>query len=256
VIFIAHYFSGNSHAAGKYKADDAAPGYWDSIIGPGKAFDTNKYFIVSADTLVNISPSDPYVKTIGPASINPKTKKPYRMTFPHVGITDFVHVQKKLLESLGISKLVAVAGASSGAAQAIEWAVRYPNEVPKVLAVVAPGLRLPPYVIALLHRWSAPIMLDRNWNNGQYKKQPMAGLIESLKTITHSSVYLDWGPQDQTIEKALTEKAEARAAKVDANSLLYMARAIQSFNVEDQASKSGSFLYPCGKRYDLSTRSI
>ncbi len=89
-IFVAHYFSGNSHAAGKYKATDAAPGYWDSIIGSGKPFDTDKYFVVSADTLVNLSTKDPNVVTTGPATIDPDTGKPYGMRFPIVTIKDFV----------------------------------------------------------------------------------------------------------------------------------------------------------------------
>ncbi len=89
-IFVAHYFSGNSHAAGKYKATDAAPGYWDSVIGAGKPFDTDKYFVVSADTLVNLSTKDPNVVTTGPATIDPDTGKPYGMRFPIVTIKDFV----------------------------------------------------------------------------------------------------------------------------------------------------------------------
>jgi homoserine O-acetyltransferase len=239
VILITHFFSGNSHAAGKYMAKDAAAGYWDTIVGPGKPLDTNKYFIISVDTLVNISTKDLFVKTTGPASENPKTKKPFGMTFPPVRVTDFVQVQKKLLESLGIGKLVAVAGASSGAAQAMEWASLYPNDVPKVIAVVGPGLKLPSYVVALLNRWSAPIMLDAKWNKGDYygkKDQPIEGLVESLKLITLSSVYFDWGPQDAAlIEKAFDERARARAEKVDPNSILYTARAIQTFNVEEKA---------------------
>ena len=75
VILITHYFSGNSHAAGKYAATDLASGYWDQIIGPSLALDTSKYFIISSDTLVNINPKDPNVVTTGPLSINPKTKK-------------------------------------------------------------------------------------------------------------------------------------------------------------------------------------
>jgi homoserine O-acetyltransferase len=239
VILITHFFSGNSHAAGKYAATDAAAGYWDSIIGPGKPFDTNKYFVISVDTLVNIAPLDPMVKTTGPMSINPKTKKPYGMNFPNVRVTDSVQVQKKLLESLGIGKLFATAGASSGAAQAMEWATLYPSDVPRVIAVVAPGLIMPPYVVALLNRWSAPIKLDAKWNKGNYygkKNGPKEGLVESLKLITLSSVYFDWGPQDaKEIEQAFEDRASARAEKVDANSLLYTARAIQTYNVDANA---------------------
>ena len=94
---ICHFFSGNSHAAGKYAAGDAAPGYWDAIIGPGKAIDTDKYFVLSADTLVNLNTGDPKTTTTGPATIDPDTGKPYALDFPVVTIADFVEVQKALV---------------------------------------------------------------------------------------------------------------------------------------------------------------
>jgi homoserine O-acetyltransferase/O-succinyltransferase len=119
-ILITHYFSGTSHAAGRYKADDPAPGYWDAIIGPGKPLDTDKYFILASDTLVNLNAKDPNVVTTGPASIEPGTNRPYGPRFPIVTIRDFVNVQKALVESLGITRLAAVAGASMGALQAYE----------------------------------------------------------------------------------------------------------------------------------------
>src|SRR5574341_932605 len=81
-IFVAHFFSGTSHAAGRYKADEKAAGYWDAIIGPGKAIDTDKYFVVSADTLVNLNVKSPMVGTVGPATTNPDTGKPYGSSFP------------------------------------------------------------------------------------------------------------------------------------------------------------------------------
>jgi homoserine O-acetyltransferase/O-succinyltransferase len=117
-ILITHYFSGTSHAFGKYAASDTTAGYWDAIIGPGKPIDTNKYFVLSSDTLVNLNAKASNVVTTGPASINPETGKPYGMTFPVVSIKDFVNVQKALIESLGIRKLRAVAGASMGGLQA------------------------------------------------------------------------------------------------------------------------------------------
>lgn len=243
VILITHYFSGSSHAAGKY-GKESESGYWDSIIGPGKAVDTNKYFVISSDTLANISPADPYVVTSGPASLNPKTNKSYGMSFPFVSIRDFVNVQRMLLDSLGIKKLYAVMGPSGGSIQAMEWSAAYPDDVSRVVAVIGPGLSLPPYVIALLNLWASPITLDPAWKKGAYQKNGVfKGLVESLKLITHSSVYFDWGPSnggelvgDQyVIEKALTDRARARAEKVDANSILYTVKAMQSFNIEDEA---------------------
>src|SRR3954463_4538753 len=109
-ILVTHYFSATSHAAGRYAADDALPGYWDPIIGPGKAIDTDKFFVLSSDTLVNLNAGDPKVVTTGPASIDPDTGKRYGMGFPVVSIDDFVAIQKALVESFGIRRLRAIAG--------------------------------------------------------------------------------------------------------------------------------------------------
>src|SRR3954471_10306792 len=109
VILVTHFFSGTSHAAGRYAPDDPLPGYWDAIIGPGKAIDTDRFFVISSDTLVNMNVKDPTVVTTGPASVDPDTGRPYGMRFPIVTVRDFVNVQKALLESLGIASLYAVA---------------------------------------------------------------------------------------------------------------------------------------------------
>jgi homoserine O-acetyltransferase/O-succinyltransferase len=251
-ILITHHFSGNSHAAGKYKSDDPDVGYWDSIIGPSKVFDTNKYFIIASDTLVNITPSSPKTVTTGPASINPKTKKPYALSFPLVSLEDFVHVQKSLVDSLGIKKLTMVAGASGGAAQAMQWAASFPENVDKVLCVIGPGLKMPDYTIALLNLWSMPIKLDPHWKKGNYYsgKSPSYGVAESLKMITFSALSFEWAESFKRekesgstltslesrykIEAYLDERAHMRAKMVDANSLLYTAKAIQTFDVENK----------------------
>src|SRR2546421_485021 len=149
-IFIAHFFSGTSHAAGRYKADEKAAGYWDAIIGPGRAIDTDKYFVVSADTLANLNVKSPTVGTTGPASVNPDTGKPYGSSFPVITMGDTVRVHKALVESLGVKKLVAVAGASGGSIQAMEWGAQYPDLVERVIHVIGPGLDIHPYVIGLL----------------------------------------------------------------------------------------------------------
>jgi homoserine O-acetyltransferase len=111
VIRLTHFFSGTSYAAGRYAADDAAPGYWDYLIGPGQPIDTDEYYVISSDTLVNLNVGLPNVVTTGPASLDPDTGRPYGMEFPIVTIRDFVNVQKVLLESLGITRLHAVMGA-------------------------------------------------------------------------------------------------------------------------------------------------
>lgn len=249
-ILITHHFSGNSHAAGKYKIDDPDVGYWDSIIGAGKVLDTNKYFIIASDTLVNITPAHPKTVTTGPASINPRTKKAYALSFPFVSVEDFVRVQKLLVDSLGIKKLSMVAGASGGAAQAMQWAASFPENVERVLCVIGPGLKMPDYTVALLNLWSMPIKLDPHWKKGNYYngKSPNLGVAESLKMITFSALSFDWAESFKRekesastltslesrykIEAYLDERAHLRAKMVDANSLLYTAKAIQTFDVE------------------------
>ena len=139
VILITHFFSGTSHAAGRYSADDPTPGYWNSIIGSGKPIDTDEFYVISSDTLVNLNAGSPNVTTTGPASIDPATDEPYAMDFPVVTIRDFVNVQKALLESLGIEQLHAVMGASMGALQAIEWASAYPDWVERLIPVIGAG---------------------------------------------------------------------------------------------------------------------
>ena len=180
-MLICHFFSGNSHAAGKYDPKDAAPGYWDAIIGPGKAIDTNKYFVLSSDTLVNLNTGDPKTTTTGPASIDPDTGKPYALDFPVVTVGDFVNVQKALVESLGIKRLALVAGPSMGSLQTFEWAARYPEMVAKAMPVIGAG-EADAQLIAWLDVWAAPILVDPNWNKGDYygKTPPNAGLAKAL----------------------------------------------------------------------------
>lgn len=251
VILITHFYSANSHAAGKYKPEDAAAGYWDAIIGPGKAVDTNKFYVIASDTLVNLNAKDPMTTTTGPASINPDTGKPYGLSFPVVTIRDFVNVQKALVESLGIKKLHAVMGASMGALQAYEWAASYPQMVGRVIPVIGTG-EADGYLIAWLDSWSTPIRLDANWNNGDYygKAEPTAGLAAALKLVTLHAQHWAWASSPAlgrkwaadgkdpaacltdckfAVEAALDAAGKARAATSDANHFLYLAKACQLF---------------------------
>lgn len=246
VILITHYFSGTSHAAGRYQATDAAPGYWDAIIGPGKAIDTNQFYVISIDTLVNANVKDPHVFTTGPASINPETGKRYGLSFPVVTVTDFVEVQKALLDSLGIDKLHAVIGASMGSFQAIEWAQRYPERVQRLVPVIGTAY-MDAYSAIKLERWAYPIKTDPHWQQGDYydkPQQPTAGLAMALAWITldalnpagfnqkypdlsldqaaHRDIRASFSALDQ-----LLAVATQRASLQDANHLLYLVRASQ-----------------------------
>lgn len=249
VILVTHFFSGNSHAAGKYKPTDAASGYWDAIIGAGKPIDTDKHFVISSDTLVNLNVKDPNTVTTGPATINPDTGKPYGMSFPIVTIRDFVDVQKALLDSLGIRKLRAVAGASMGALQAFEWAAAYPDVVERIIPVIG-AAEAPAFLIAWGNIWAAPILLDPRWNRGDYygKDEPVEGLAQALKIVTLHARHPGWADKafgrkwtapdkdpakswEHTfaIEDTLDKVAAARARVSDANSFLYLVKANQLF---------------------------
>jgi homoserine O-acetyltransferase/O-succinyltransferase len=248
-ILVTHFFSANSHAAGKYRPDDAEPGYWNAIIGPGKPLDTDRYCIISSDTLVNLNAKDPNTITTGPATIDPGTGKPYGMRFPIVTIRDFVNVQKALLDQLGIASLQAVVGASMGALQALEWASAYPDRVQRVIAVIG-GAEENAFLIGWLQLWAAPIRLDPHWNQGDYygRAEPTRGLIEALKLVTLQASqwpWVDrmfgraWAEEGQdpaaalenrfAVEAWLERTATARAAACDANHFLYLVKANQLY---------------------------
>ncbi len=255
VILVTHFFSGTSHAAGRY-AEDGPRGYWDAIIGSGKPLDTDRFYVVASDTLVNLNTGDPNVTTTGPASIDPATGEPYGLSFPVVTIRDFVEVQKALLESLGIERLHAVMGASMGALQALEWASAYPDMVERVIPVIGAG-EADAFTIGWLNAWAAPIRLDPRWNGGDYYggEPPLDGLAEALKLVTLQANHWKWADvafgrawaEDDVdpasgldarfrFEAVLDEVARGRAAVSDANHFLYLVKANQLF----QAGHTGS----------------
>jgi homoserine O-acetyltransferase len=248
-ILICHFFSGNSHAAGKYAEAEKVPGYWDAIIGPGKAIDTTKFFVLSSDTLVNLNAVEPTVTT-GPASIDPDTGKPYGLKFPVVSMRDFIDVQKKLVDSLGIKKLVMVGGASMGGLQTYEWAAAYPDVVGRIMPVIS-STEADAGLIGWGDIWAAPIRLDPKWNGGDYygKEPPLAGLAQALKLVTlHSQTSAwataafgaKWAKEGESplkdlanryaVDATLEAAGTGRAKTSDANSFLYLVRANQVFS--------------------------
>jgi homoserine O-acetyltransferase len=257
-VFVPHFFSGTSHAAGRYKADEKTAGYWDAIIGSGKAIDTDKYFVVSADALANLNVKSPMIGTVGPATTNPDTGKAYGSSFPVVSMRDSVRVHKALLDSLGVKRLRAVAGASGGAIQAMEWAAVYPELVERVIHVIGPGLEIQPYTLGMIDLWTMPIKLDPNWKGGDYYggAEPAEGLAQALKTVTLTTVHYLWAeklhgykwaeegknPADAmnnlfAIEDALTKSGRARASANDAGHFVWMAKANALYNVDKEANR-------------------
>jgi homoserine O-acetyltransferase len=271
-VFIPHYYSGTSHAAGKYADSDAAPGYWDAIIGPGRAIDTERFFVVSADALCNLNVHDPHVVTTGPASIDPDSGAPYGMRFPTVTMADSVHVHRALIDSLGVTRLHAVAGASGGSIQAMEWAVHYPELVERVVHVIGPGFSISPWVIALLDAWVAPVRLDPNWNNGDYYggAAPLAGVTQALKVVALTARHWEWAQNNFgyqladparlpaasmdhlfRIQEVLQQNAALAARLVDGNHMIYMARANQLYNVEQRIGRIKARILFCPAATDL-----
>jgi homoserine O-acetyltransferase len=250
-ILVCHYFSGNARAAGPANDTNPLPGWWDTAIGPGKALDTDRYFIVASNSLANLNACDGHTVTTGPASLNADTGKAYGTNFPLVTVTDFVRVQKRLLEQLGIDRLVAVAGPSGGSAQAIQWSVEFPEMVPRVVAAISPGLYIHPYAAAMMECWTKPILADPAWNGGHYDaaNPPIEGMKQALFLLTLTALSYEvleefgYAPADPARHPAdslahefradamLGEIALTRARALDANSFIYMVRAFKLYDV-------------------------
>lgn len=250
VILVPHFYSANSHVAGRYRKDDPLPGYWDSIIGPGKPLDTDRFFVISVDSLVNLNSRDGITITTGPATTNPATGKPYGMQFPVVTIRDFVRVQKALLDSLGITRLAAAAGVSMGALQSYEWAAAYPEMVERVIAVNGTPSQQP-FAICNLESWIAPIKADAHWNNGDYYDglPPVKGVAHALFNVIVAALHPEfiaanfqyqWADaskdpmaslcNEYLVNQAFMATGMQRAnSTTDANHMLYMTRANQLF---------------------------
>ncbi|MBI1786095.1 MAG: homoserine O-acetyltransferase, partial [Acidobacteria bacterium] len=169
-ILALHAFSGDAHAAG-ISHETGKPGWWDNMIGPGKAFDTDRYFVVCSNVLGGCR------GTTGPASINPATGKWYAMSFPVITIGDMVRLQKMLMDHLGIPRWLGVTGGSMGGMQALEWAVAYPDSVVAALPIAATA-RHSAQQIAFNEVGRQAIVADPDWNEGNYYdgKPPARGL--------------------------------------------------------------------------------
>jgi homoserine O-acetyltransferase len=160
-IYICHALSGDHHCAGRHHPDDRKPGWWDNIIGPGKPLDTSRYFVICANCLGGCRGST------GPASLNPRTGRPYNLDFPALTIRDMVRAQELLINHLGVSSLAAVIGGSMGGMQALQWAIDFPQRVRGLIAL-ATTARQSAQAIAFNAVGRNAIMHDPAWNNGNY----------------------------------------------------------------------------------------
>lgn len=197
-ILIFHALTGDAHAAGWHKGDKN-PGWWDPMIGPGKAFDTNKYFIICANCIGGCKGST------GPSSINPATAKPYGLQFPVITIEDMVVSQKYLIDHLGIKKLLAASGGSMGGLMALEWSVRYPDTLHSAI-LIATNYKHTAQQIALHEVARQAIMADPHWNKGDYygKELPAQGMSVS-RMIGHIT-YMSERSMEEKFGRKLQDK--------------------------------------------------
>ena len=250
-ILIFHGLTGNAHSAGYHSLNDKKPGWWDEMIGNDKSFDTKKYFIISINILGGCG------GTTGPSSINPKTKKPYGINFPVYTIEDAVKVQKKLVDFLEIDVLYAIVGGSMGGMEAIQYNISYPDKVKKTV-LIATTSKLSPQAIAFNAVGRNAIISDPNWNNADYyesKKKTNKGLsiarmIGHITYLCEEAMMNKFGRRlkdkdkydfnfdiDFQVESYLQYQGNIFADRFDANSYLYVTKAVDYF---DPANKYGS----------------
>lgn len=243
-ILILHALSGDAHAAGFYPGDKK-PGWWDMMIGPGKAFDTEKYFVICSNVLGGCKGST------GPSSVNPKTSKPYGLDFPIITILDMVAAQKRLIDHLGIKKLLSVAGGSMGGMQALQWFAAYPEMLCSAIPI-ATALKHSPQQIAFDEVARQAVMADPDWKRGDYyqKAKPERGLAVArmMGHITYMSDksmeakfsrrmrnknYSFTFKTDFEVEGYLRYKGDSFVKRFDANSYLYITKAMDYFDLSE-----------------------
>ena len=242
-ILILHALTGDAHAAGRHRPDDPKPGWWDVMVGPGKAFDTDRYFLICMNVLGGCK------GTTGPSSIDPGTGRPYGMTFPLLTIGDMVKVQKRVLERLGIPRLFSMAGGSMGGMQVIEWMLRYPDAM-RSAVVLASTSQLSPQSIAFNEVGRHAIISDPAWKQGDYYggSQPETGLaiarmIGHITYLSLASMNQKFGrrlqnrheysyefTRDFAVENYLHAQGRRFVKRFDANTYLYITKAMDYYN--------------------------
>jgi homoserine O-acetyltransferase/O-succinyltransferase len=241
-ILVIHALTGDAHAAGHHKDDE--PGWFEGMIGPGRALDTDRFYVICTNLLGGCSGST------GPRSINPQTGRRYNLSFPILTVRDLVRAQKRLLDKLRISKLHAVIGGSLGGMQALEWAIMYPERVDRIVPIASSAC-FSPQGIAYNEVQRRAILMDPNFNNGDYEDEngPAQGLAVArmLGMITYQSddlmsarfgrstdaKYHAW-PEFQNrydIEGYLHYQGDKLVNRFDANSYLYLTRAMDSHDI-------------------------
>jgi len=267
VILVCHALSGDAHAAGIAKTPPAEStrdgfgatdrdgtagkglGWWDGMIGPGKAFDTDQFYVVATNLLGGCR------GTTGPSSVDPVTDRPYGSDFPVITVADMVRTERAFLDALGIERLAAVTGGSLGGMQALEWAILYPDQVDAVVAIASTHA-LHPQGVA----WNAiareSIMRDPAWQGGHYYGTGAApeagmGVARMVGHITYLSaqalddkfarrlqsaddVRYTITDAEFQVESYLRHQADSFVKRFDANTYLYTSRALTYFDLARQ----------------------
>ena len=235
-ILVCHALTGDSHVSG-------VGGWWSNLVGPGRGIDTEKYFVVCSNVLGGCKGST------GPASIDPKTGKPYGINFPLVTIGDIVNAQRDLIDHLGIKRLLSVVGGSMGGMQVLQWMVSYPQQVRSAIPI-ATAMKHTPQQIAFNEVGRQSVMADPDWQNGDYygKAAPAKGLaiarmIGHITYMSDVSMAEKFGRKfrsqrgpfkfspDFEVENYLRNRGDNFVRRFDANSYLYLTKAIDYFNI-------------------------
>lgn len=254
-ILLCHALSGDAHVAGHHDGEKRA-GWWDSVVGPGKAFDTSRYFVICTNIIGGCKGST------GPSSVNPATERPYGTAFPVITVRDMVAAQKLLIDHLGIPALYAVAGGSMGGMQVLQWAVSYPDAVKKAIVIASTGYSTPQQ-IAFNEVGRQAIISDPGWNGGNYydrKSYDSAGPVHGLALarmvghityLSNESMHEKFGralqgkerigfdfTTDFAVESYLHHQGDTFTKRFDANSYLYITKAIDYFDLTRNGSLS------------------
>jgi homoserine O-acetyltransferase len=252
-ILVCHSLTGDAHAAGWHENDNK-PGWWDSLIGPGKALDTDRYFVICSNVIGSCKGST------GPSSINPKTDKHYALDFPVITIADMVNAQKRLIDELGINRLLAVLGGSMGGVQVLQWTTAYPDAVGKAIAI-ATTARSSPQQIAFNEVGRIAIVSDPKWKQGNYySSEPpthglaLARMIGHITYLSDDSMHEKFGRRlqdkkkydfnlgfDFEVESYLHYQGNSFTKRFDANSYLYITKALDYFDLSMNGSLKEGF---------------
>ncbi|MDD5082781.1 MAG: homoserine O-acetyltransferase [Dehalococcoidales bacterium] len=248
-ILVLHALSGDAHAAGYHQGADN-PGWWHNMIGPGKAFDTDRYFVVCSNVIGGCKGST------GPSSINPQSGQPYGLDFPVISVKDMVQAQSCLLDYLGIDKLLCAAGGSMGGMQVLQWAVSFPERV-RAAIPIATAAKHSPQQIAFNEVGRQAIMADPNWNGGRYyntappaRGLAVARMIGHITYMSDASMAAKFGRRTQNggqgvkfspefeVEGYLQYRGDNFIKRFDANSYLYITEALDHFDIANGSSLS------------------